>query len=83
MYIPEPYTNLVSELGDVRKDMGNVNHVVPFIPKKCDTPKTFRELKCLSRLPIENQTLTIWPKNHFDLDMTLTLFVTLTSDNSN
>ena len=36
-----------------------------------------------SRLLIESQTLTIWPGNDLDLGMTLTSFMTLTSDKSN
>ena len=36
-----------------------------------------------SRLPIESQTLTIWPWNNLDTGVTMTLFMTLTSNKLN
>ena len=43
-------------------------------------PFSRRPISCLQ---IETQILTIWPWNNLDLGMTLTSFVTLTSDKSN
>ena len=51
--------------------------------QKININKNAFQSKAHLPLGIESQTLTIWPWNDSHLDMTLTSFITMTSDQSN
>ena len=61
--------DILQDLPQIQGDVHNILIRMPFSRRPT------------SRLPIESQTLTIWPWNDLDLGMTLISFITLTSDN--